>query len=63
LSGSSIQRPIIPETNERTIAEHRAIADGVASGDKDAAGEAMRAHLVAAGQRLRTLLPARETRG
>jgi hypothetical protein len=29
----------------------------------DAAGTAVRAHLVAAGQRLRTLLPARETRG
>jgi GntR family transcriptional regulator, transcriptional repressor for pyruvate dehydrogenase complex len=53
----------IPETKGRTIAEHRAIADGVASGDVDAAGEAMRAHLVAAGRRLRTLLPARETRG
>ena len=52
----------IPETKGRTIAEHRAIADGVASGDMDAAGEAMRAHLVAAGQRLRTLLPSRETR-
>jgi GntR family transcriptional regulator, transcriptional repressor for pyruvate dehydrogenase complex len=53
----------IPETKGRTIAEHRAIAAGVASGDVDAAGEAMRAHLVAAGQRLRTLLPAREARG
>jgi DNA-binding FadR family transcriptional regulator len=45
----------IPETKGRTIAEHRAIADGVALGNVDAAGEAMRAHLVAAGQRLRTL--------
>ena len=53
----------IPETKGRTIAEHRAIADGVASGDMDAAGEAMRAHLVAAGKRLRTLLPSREARG
>ena len=33
----------IPETKGRTIAEHRAIADGVASGDMNAAGEAMRA--------------------
>jgi DNA-binding FadR family transcriptional regulator len=53
----------IPETKGRTIAEHRTITDGVAAGDMDAAGEAMRAHLVAAGQRLRTLLPSRETRG
>jgi DNA-binding FadR family transcriptional regulator len=51
----------IPETKGRTIAEHRAIADGVASGDMDAAGQAMRAHIVAASQRLRTLLPSRET--
>jgi GntR family transcriptional repressor for pyruvate dehydrogenase complex len=51
----------IPDTKERTIAEHRAIVEGVASGDADAAGIAMRAHLVAAGQRLRTLLPPRET--
>jgi GntR family transcriptional regulator, transcriptional repressor for pyruvate dehydrogenase complex len=51
----------IPETKGRTIAEHRAIADGVAAGDMDAAGKAMRAHLVAAAQRLRTLLPSRET--
>jgi GntR family transcriptional regulator, transcriptional repressor for pyruvate dehydrogenase complex len=51
----------IPETKERTIAEHRAIADGVAWGDVDAAGKAMRAHITAAGQRLRTLLPPRET--
>ncbi len=53
----------IPETKGRTIAEHRTIADGVAAADMVAAGEAMRAHLVAAGQRLRTLLPSRETRG
>ena len=50
----------IPETKGRTIAEHLAIADGVASGDLDAAGTAMRAHIVAAGQRLRTLLPPRK---
>ena len=53
----------IPETKCCTIAEHRAIVDGVAAGDIEAAGKAMRAHLVAAGQRLRTLLPPRETRG
>jgi GntR family transcriptional regulator, transcriptional repressor for pyruvate dehydrogenase complex len=52
----------IPETKSRTITEHRAIVAGVASGDVEAAGSAMRAHLVAAGQRLRTLLPPRETR-
>jgi len=53
----------IPETKERTIAEHRAIAIGILSGDGDAAAEAMRAHIVAAAQRLRTLLPSRETGG
>jgi len=53
----------IPETKMRTVAEHCAIADGVASGNKDAAGAAMRAHLVAAGQRLRTLLPSQEAQG
>ena len=47
----------IPETKSRTVAEHRAIADGIASGDGDKAQAAMRAHLLAAGQRLRTLLP------
>src|SRR6185437_5072116 len=51
----------IPDTKRRTIAEHRAIAGGVAAGDIEAAGQAMRAHLVAAAQRLRTLLPSRET--
>ena len=56
-------RVAIPESKGRTIAEHRAIADGVASGDMEAAGKAMRAHLIAAGQRLRTLLPSGETRG
>jgi len=47
----------IPETKGRTLAEHRSISDAIASGIVDSAGEAMRAHLVAAGQRLRTLLP------
>lgn len=47
----------IPETKGRTLAEHRAITDAIASGSSDAAGDAMRAHLVAAGQRLRTLVP------
>jgi DNA-binding FadR family transcriptional regulator len=51
----------IPDTKARTIAEHRAIADSVASGDIDAAGQTMRAHIVAASQRLRTLLPSRDT--
>jgi hypothetical protein len=36
-------------------------ADGVASGELDAARETMRAHIVAAGRPLRTLLPLRET--
>jgi GntR family transcriptional repressor for pyruvate dehydrogenase complex len=53
----------IPETKGRTVAEHRAIRDAVASGDVEAAGRAMTAHLIAAGQRLRTLLPPREKRG
>lgn len=43
----------IPETKERTISEHRALAKAIAAGDLDAAGDAMRAHLVAAGNRLR----------
>ncbi|MCA6104108.1 MULTISPECIES: FadR/GntR family transcriptional regulator [Bradyrhizobium] len=38
----------IPETNEREMSEHRAIADAIAIGDSDGAGNAMRAHLVAA---------------
>jgi DNA-binding FadR family transcriptional regulator len=53
----------IPETKGRTIGEHCAIADGVASGDMDSAGQAMRAHLLAAARRLRSLLPPHETRG
>ena len=47
----------IPETKGRTLAEHRAILNAIASGNSKTAGEAMRAHLLAAGQRLRTLLP------
>ena len=47
----------IPETKGLTVAEHRAIASAIASGESDAAAEAMRAHLIAAGRRLRTLLP------
>lgn len=46
----------IPETKNLTLAEHRAILDAIASGKAEASGAAMRAHLVAAGQRLRTLL-------
>jgi GntR family transcriptional regulator, transcriptional repressor for pyruvate dehydrogenase complex len=53
----------IPETKDRTLAEHIAIIDGVASGDADAAARAMRAHIMAAAQRLRTLLPPQGTRG
>lgn len=43
----------IPETKERTVSEHRAIADAIAIGDNDGAGNAMRAHLIAASHRLR----------
>ncbi|MBS0559943.1 MAG: FadR family transcriptional regulator [Proteobacteria bacterium] len=46
----------IPETKSRTLAEHRAIADAIAAGDPDAAADAMRAHLDAAGTRLRRVL-------
>ncbi|MDQ0469400.1 FadR/GntR family transcriptional regulator [Labrys wisconsinensis] len=48
----------IPETKGRTVSEHQAIADAIADGACDAAGDAMRAHLLAAGHRLRTLVPA-----
>lgn len=47
----------IPETKDRTVAEHRAIAEAIGSGRDDLAGEAMRAHLLAAGERLRRLRP------
>jgi GntR family transcriptional repressor for pyruvate dehydrogenase complex len=46
----------IPQTRERTIAEHLAIADAIRAGDPDATAEAMRRHVVNAGRRLRTLL-------
>ena len=46
----------IPETKDRTIAEHTAIADAIAAGNEMEAGEAMRAHLVNAGHRLRQIL-------
>lgn len=46
----------IPETKGLTIEEHRAIIDGIAAGDATAAGDAMRAHLVSAGNRLRRIL-------
>jgi DNA-binding FadR family transcriptional regulator len=49
----------IPETKGRTVAEHRAIVEAIALGDCDSAGNAMRAHIVAAAARLRTLLPPR----
>lgn len=48
----------IPETKGRTISEHQAIADAIDAGDIEAAGNAMRDHLLAAGERLRTLVPA-----
>src|SRR6185437_14518977 len=47
----------IPETKGQTIAEHTAIADAIAARSKAKAGEAMRAHLVNAGDRLRRILP------
>jgi GntR family transcriptional regulator, transcriptional repressor for pyruvate dehydrogenase complex len=56
-------RGAIPESKGRTIAEHRAIAHGLASGDMDAVGAAIRVHFVAAGQSLRTVLPSQETQG
>ena len=43
----------IPETKGRTVSEHRAVADAIAAGDCDGAGNAMRAHLIAASHRLR----------
>jgi DNA-binding FadR family transcriptional regulator len=48
----------IPETKGRTVSEHQAIADAISIGEPDAAGQAMRTHLVAAGKRLSTLVPA-----
>lgn len=47
----------IPETKEKTIAEHQKIIDGIASGDADLAGNAMRSHLIEASERLRRILP------
>ncbi|HUN99809.1 MAG TPA: FadR/GntR family transcriptional regulator [Bradyrhizobium sp.] len=46
----------IPETKGRTIAEHTAIADAIASGKEAEAADAMRQHLVNAGKRLRLVL-------
>jgi DNA-binding FadR family transcriptional regulator len=46
----------IPETKDRTIAEHTAIADAISAGKETEAGEAMRVHLVNAGHRLRRIL-------
>jgi GntR family transcriptional repressor for pyruvate dehydrogenase complex len=46
----------IPETKGRTVAEHTAIADAIAGGKETEAGEAMRIHLVNAGNRLRRIL-------
>jgi GntR family transcriptional regulator, transcriptional repressor for pyruvate dehydrogenase complex len=64
LCGSGIPRPdYIAKTKGRTIAERRATAGDVGSGDMDAAALAMREHLVAAGQRLRALPPSEEKQG
>jgi GntR family transcriptional repressor for pyruvate dehydrogenase complex len=46
----------IPETKDLTIAEHTAIADAIAEGSETKAGDAMRAHLMNAGRRLRRIL-------
>jgi GntR family transcriptional repressor for pyruvate dehydrogenase complex len=46
----------IPETKGQTIVEHSAIAKAIAAGMEIEAGEAMRAHLVNAGHRLRRIL-------
>lgn len=46
----------IPETKDRTIAEHRAIAEAIGAGDAHQAALAMQKHLTAAGERLRGIL-------
>ena len=46
----------IPETKGLTLAEHRAIVDAIDAGDGEQAAQAMRQHLMAAGQRLRRVL-------
>jgi len=46
----------IRETKNLTISEHQAILDAIDVGDGEQAATAMRAHLVAAGQRLRHVL-------
>ena len=46
----------IPETKDRTIAEHRAIAEAIGAGDAHQAALAMQKHLTAAGERLRRIL-------
>jgi GntR family transcriptional repressor for pyruvate dehydrogenase complex len=53
----------IPETKERTIAEHTAIAEAIAVGKETESGEAMRIHLVNAGGRLRRVLSEPSTPG
>jgi GntR family transcriptional repressor for pyruvate dehydrogenase complex len=47
----------IPETKSQTIAEHLRIADALIAQDRAAAVEAMRVHLILAGERLRRVLP------
>lgn len=46
----------IPETKGWTVAEHTAIVDAIAAGKETEAAEAMRVHLVNAGNRLRLVL-------
>lgn len=46
----------IRETKNLTISEHQAILNAIAIGDGERAATAMRAHLMAAGQRLRHVL-------
>ncbi len=41
-------------TRQSTIAEHTAIAEAIIAGDQKGAGEAMRAHILSASERLRT---------
>jgi GntR family transcriptional repressor for pyruvate dehydrogenase complex len=46
----------IPETKDQTLSEHLKIAEAVENQDENAAGEAMRKHLVEAARRLRRAL-------
>lgn len=46
----------IPEMKDRTISEHRLIAEAIRDRDSELAGAAMRKHLLAAGERLRKII-------